>query len=135
MDRGLRNDASNSTAPTEAFSGTDFSLCALVRVKFTEHRLMVRLRSPQAPVLPRSGVRGSLLMQRAIGIVVELAVDANHDFALGALPGMAVTEIPGALNAQVGRFSRTAFLRAAHGPHYTRKAWRWFEDSPCSRCP
>lgn len=69
-----------------------------------------------------SGVRRSLFMHRTIGIVVELAVDADQDFALDALPGVVVAEIPGALNTQVGRFSRTAFLRAAHGAHYTRTA-------------
>ena len=77
-------------------------------------------------MLLRSRVRGSLLVRRTIGIVLEFAVNADDDFALLALPGMAITEMLGALNAQVGRFSRTAFLRAAHGSHYTRTAWRCF---------
>jgi hypothetical protein len=34
-----------------AFSGTDFSLCGFALVDGTQHRLMVRLRSPQEPVL------------------------------------------------------------------------------------
>jgi hypothetical protein len=45
-------------------------------------------------VLLRSGVRRSLFMRRTIGIVVELAVDAHQNFALDALPGMAVAQIP-----------------------------------------
>ena len=57
------------------------------------------MRVPQQRKESDSRVRGAFFMRRTIGIVIELAVDAYQDFALGALPGMAVTEIPGALNA------------------------------------
>ncbi len=40
---------------TDAFSGTDFSLCGFALADGTQHRLMVRLRSPQEPVLQDHG--------------------------------------------------------------------------------
>jgi hypothetical protein len=36
---------------TDSFSGTDFSLCGYALANGSQHRLMVRLRSPQEPVL------------------------------------------------------------------------------------
>jgi hypothetical protein len=49
--------ASSDSASPARSSSTGFSLCGLSCGEFTVHRLMVRQRSPQEPVLLKADIR------------------------------------------------------------------------------